>query len=150
MKKAAYPTVKLKVEEIADRKDFGLGIARMSNANMKRIGMKAGDIVDVIGARSTNARLVPAFPADEKINIVKIDGLVRKKSGVSIGELVTVKKASPGIKIVRVTFQDTKTGESKDFNMYGIDVEDAYCMVDSLLVKHQADKFFDALAPQDG
>lgn len=85
--------IKLRVGELTERGDVGLGIIRMDAKNMKKIGIKEGDIVEVIGNRSTGAIAVRAYPADIGLDIVRMDGLVRRNCGTSIGEYVTIKKA---------------------------------------------------------
>ncbi|MEM7816555.1 MAG: AAA family ATPase, partial [Candidatus Aenigmatarchaeota archaeon] len=85
--------IKLRVGELTERGDVGLGIVRMDAKNMKKIGIKEGDIVELIGNRSTGAIAVRAYPADIGLDIVRMDGLVRRNCGTSIGEYVTVRKA---------------------------------------------------------
>ncbi|MEM5813133.1 MAG: CDC48 family AAA ATPase [Candidatus Aenigmatarchaeota archaeon] len=85
--------IKLRVGELTERGDVGLGIVRMDAKNMKKIGIKEGDIVEIIGNRSTGAIAVRAYPADIGLDIIRMDGLVRRNCGTSIGEYVTVRKA---------------------------------------------------------
>lgn len=85
--------IKLRVGELTERGDVGLGIVRLDAKNMKKIGIKEGDIVELIGNRSTGAIAVRAYPADIGLDIVRMDGLVRRNCGTSIGEYVTIRKA---------------------------------------------------------
>ncbi len=85
--------VKLKVGELTGREDFGRGIARIDTKVMKKIGVREGDPVEIVGKRSTVAVAVRSYPADVGLNLIRIDGLVRKNCGASIGEIVRVRKA---------------------------------------------------------
>ncbi len=85
--------IKLKVGELSDRSDYGRGIARLSFSLMKQIGVREGDVIEIEGKRTSAAIAVRSYPADVGLNTIRIDGLVRKNCSVSIGELVTVRKA---------------------------------------------------------
>jgi len=85
--------IKLRVGELTEKGDVGLGIIRIDTKNMKKIGIKEGDIVELIGTKSTGAIAVRAYPADIGLDVVRMDGLVRKNCGTSIGEFVTIRKA---------------------------------------------------------
>ncbi len=86
--------VKLKVGELTGREDFGRGIARLDSNTMKAISVKEGDVIEIRGKRTTAAIAVRSYPADVGLNIVRMDGLVRKNCGTSIGEGVIVVKAN--------------------------------------------------------
>tara|TARA_B100002003_G_C14139663_1_gene548065 strand:+ start:8 stop:2206 length:2199 start_codon:yes stop_codon:yes gene_type:complete len=60
---------------------------------MKEIGIKAGDIVSIEGKRITVAIADRAYPGDIGLNIIRMDGVIRKNAKTGIGELVSVKKA---------------------------------------------------------
>jgi len=101
--------VRLKVGELTGREDFGRGLARIDSKTMKKIGVKEGDVIELIGKRSTVAIAIRAYPADVGMNIIRIDGLVRKNAGTSIGEMITVRKAE--VKEARkVTLAPTEKG----------------------------------------
>ena len=85
--------VKLKVGELTNRSDYGRGIARIDMRTMRAIGVKEGDIIEIEGGRVTGAVAVRAYPADVGLNIIRIDGLVRRNAKTSIGEYVKVRKA---------------------------------------------------------
>src|SRR3989304_8766413 len=85
--------VKLKVGELTGREDFGRGIARVDSNSMKTLGIREGDIIDISGKRTTATVAIRAYPADVGLNILRIDGLVRKNCDATIGEFVTIKKA---------------------------------------------------------
>ena len=85
--------VKMKVGELTGREDFGRGLARIDSNTMKAIGAKEGDVIEIEGKRKSSAIAIRSYPADVGLNVVRIDGLVRKNSGTSIGEAVTIRKA---------------------------------------------------------
>ncbi len=85
--------VKLRIGELTERSDFGRGILRVSAKDMKRLGVAEGDVIELEGKRKTVAIAVRAYPADVGLDIVRVDGLVRRNSGAGIGEIVKMKKA---------------------------------------------------------
>lgn len=85
--------VKMKVGELTGREDFGRGLARIDSNTMKAIGAKEGDVIEIEGKRKSSAIVIRSYPADVGLNVIRIDGLVRKNCGTSIGESVTIRKA---------------------------------------------------------
>ncbi|MFH1630629.1 MAG: CDC48 family AAA ATPase [Candidatus Aenigmatarchaeota archaeon] len=85
--------VSLKVGELTERGDFGRGVVRFSAKDMKRLSITEGDAVEVEGKRRTIATAVRAYPADAGLDVVRMDGLVRKNSGAGIGEPVKLRKS---------------------------------------------------------
>lgn len=84
--------IKLKVAE-AQQQDVGKEIVRISPANMQKIGVSEGDLVEIIGKGSTAGIAVKGYSEDEGLDIVRIDGLMRSNAGIGIGEYVEVRKA---------------------------------------------------------
>lgn len=82
--------VELRVAE-ALQQDVGKGIIRMDNELLTKIGVSPGDIVEIIGKRTTGAIVGQAYPADVGLEIVRMDGLTRSNAGTSIGEMVTIR-----------------------------------------------------------
>ena len=71
--------------------DVGHGRARISGEN--DLGLKPGDIVEIKGEkRSTAAIYWRSRPEDAKMEIIRVDGIIRKNAGVSLGDRVTVSK----------------------------------------------------------
>ncbi|MEO2121374.1 MAG: CDC48 family AAA ATPase, partial [Candidatus Poseidoniia archaeon] len=71
--------------------DVGHGRARISGDNT--LGLKPGDIVEIKGEkRSTAAMYWRARQEDSGMDIVRIDGIIRKNAGVSLGDKVSVCK----------------------------------------------------------
>jgi len=85
--------IKLKVGELTGRDDFGRGIARMGAHSMKALGLKEGEVVEVSGKKKTALVAIRAYPADAGLDVIRIDGLVRRNAGSSIGEIVKINKA---------------------------------------------------------
>ena len=84
--------VELRVAE-ALQQDVGKGIIRMDNELLRELDIEPGDIVEIIGKRTTGAIVGHAYPADIGLEIVRMDGLTRSNAGTSIGETVTVRHA---------------------------------------------------------
>jgi transitional endoplasmic reticulum ATPase len=92
--------LKLKVME-AVQDDVNKGIVKIDSNFMKQLGVNPGDVLEISGERRTAAIVDRAYPGDIGLNIIRMDGNVRKNAKTSIGELVTVKKAvvQPATKI---------------------------------------------------
>lgn len=85
--------VKLKVGELTERSDYGRGIVRISAKDMKKVNVTEGDILEIEGKRKTAAIVLRAYPADVGLDIVRMDGLVRKNCGAGISDEVKVRKS---------------------------------------------------------
>jgi transitional endoplasmic reticulum ATPase len=84
--------IKLKVAE-AIQDDVNKGIVRIDSGYMKQIQVRPGDIVEILGQRKTVAIADRAYPGDIGLNIIRMDGLIRRNGKTGIGEVVVVKKA---------------------------------------------------------
>ena len=82
--------VQLKVGD-ARQRDVGRGIARINQTTMQKLGISAGDVIEILGKRNTAAIAWPAYSEDQDKEIIRIDGFSRKNSGVAINEYVTVR-----------------------------------------------------------
>ncbi len=78
----------------AKQRDVGRGIARLDQNTMKKLGISAGDVIDITGKRSTSAIAWPAYSEDQNQGIIRIDGFTRKNAGVAINEYVVIKPAT--------------------------------------------------------
>lgn len=101
--------IELKVGELTNRGDYGRGIARIDTRTMKAIGVREGEVIEIEGERKTAAIAIRAYPADVGLNIIRIDGLVRRNAKTSIGEHVKVRKAEPK-EAKRVVFAPAEKG----------------------------------------
>jgi transitional endoplasmic reticulum ATPase len=86
-------TLKLKVAE-AIQDDVNKGIVRIDSSFMHELGIRPGDIIEIKGERVTVAIADRAYPGDIGLNIIRMDGLVRRNAKSGIGEIVDVKKAA--------------------------------------------------------
>ncbi|OIO22518.1 AAA family ATPase [Candidatus Micrarchaeota archaeon CG1_02_51_15] len=82
----------LKVAE-ALQIDYGKRVARLDSASRKSLGLTTGDIVELIGKRSSAALVLPAHPADEGLGVIRVDGIIRTDTGVGLGDRLRVRKA---------------------------------------------------------
>ncbi|MHA2254882.1 MAG: AAA family ATPase, partial [Candidatus Heimdallarchaeaceae archaeon] len=88
--------ITLRVAE-AKQRDVGRGKVRLDSMAMSKIGVSTGDIVEIIGKRSTTAVAWPSYPEDLKKEIIRCDGVIRRNAGVSLGDKVDVKKAKVSV-----------------------------------------------------
>jgi len=84
--------IKLRVAE-ALKRDVGRGIARFDRKYQRQLGVEPGDIVELVGERSTAAIVANPHPDDRGLDIVRMDGYIRRNAGVSIGDYITVRRA---------------------------------------------------------
>jgi transitional endoplasmic reticulum ATPase len=84
--------VQLRVGD-ARQRDVGRGIARIDQRTMQKLGISAGDVIEICGKRTTSAIAWPAYSEDQNRDILRIDGFSRKNAGVAINEYVLVKPA---------------------------------------------------------
>src|SRR3989339_1906398 len=82
----------LKVAE-AIQDDVNKGIVRIDTQLMAEIDVKPGDIVEIAGERSTAGIADRAYPGDIGLNIIRMDGIIRRNAKTGIGDLVEVIKA---------------------------------------------------------
>ncbi|NJD99753.1 AAA family ATPase [Thermococcus sp. LS1] len=87
-----YEKIKLRVAE-ALKRDVGRGIVRFDRKYQRQLGVEPGDIVELIGERSTAAIVANPHPDDRNLDIIRMDGYIRRNAGVSIGDYVTVARA---------------------------------------------------------
>ncbi len=85
--------VELKVAELSYKGDSGRGIVRIDTRTMKELGIREGDVVEVEGGRKTGAIAIRAYPADVGLDIIRMDGLMRRNAKAGVGETVKVRKA---------------------------------------------------------
>ncbi len=84
--------LKLKVAE-AIQDDVNKGIVRVDSSFMHELSIRPGDIIEIEGERATVGIADRAYPGDIGLNIIRMDGLVRRNAKAGIGELVSVRKA---------------------------------------------------------
>ena len=84
--------VQLRVGD-ARQRDVGRGIARIDQHTMQKLGISAGDVIEIVNKRTTSAIAWPAYSEDQNRDIIRIDGFTRKNCGVAINEYVVVRPA---------------------------------------------------------
>lgn len=77
----------------ARQRDVGRGIARIDQRAMQKLGISAGDVVEIVGKRTTSAIAWPAYSEDQNRDMIRIDGFTRKNAGMAINEYVLVRPA---------------------------------------------------------
>jgi len=106
MRKSRGPEVQLRVAE-ARQRDIGRKIARVDSRAMRELGLSPGDLIEIIGKKSTVAIVWPPYKEDDGMGLIRIDGEIRRNAGVSVGDYVTIRKASakPATKVVLAPFE---------------------------------------------
>jgi len=100
-------TIKLQVAN-ARPEDSGHGIARIPRATMAQLGVGEGEVIEVVGKRSTAARVVAPYAEDEGLQLVRLDGLMRANAGTGSGDHVELKRveSKPATKVVLAPAQE--------------------------------------------
>ena len=82
--------------------DSGRGFARLPDKLMEELGLAEGDVIEIVGKRTTAARAIRPYGEDEGIDIIRLDGLQRANAGVGSGDFVEVRKAKskPATRVV--------------------------------------------------
>src|SRR3954471_9893593 len=73
--------------------DSGRGFARLPDKLMDELGLKEGEVIEIVGKKSTAARAIRPYGEDQGIDIIRLDGLQRANPGVGSGDFVEVRKA---------------------------------------------------------
>jgi transitional endoplasmic reticulum ATPase len=84
--------IQLRVAD-ARQRDVGHGKVRIDNETMQKLGITAGDFVEIQGKKMTVTVAWPAYAEDQGEEIVRMDGLIRRNAGVALNEYVALKKA---------------------------------------------------------
>jgi transitional endoplasmic reticulum ATPase len=82
--------------------DSGRGVARLPLKLMEELGLSEGDVIEIVGKRSTAARAIRPYGEDQGLDIIRLDGLQRANAGVGSGDFVEVHKADskPATRVV--------------------------------------------------
>jgi transitional endoplasmic reticulum ATPase len=70
--------------------DVGHGRARVPFDN--DLNLKPGDIVEITGEQKTAAIVWRCRPEDANLGVIRVDGIIRKNAGASLGDKVTIRK----------------------------------------------------------
>ncbi|UZK68505.1 CDC48 family AAA ATPase [Sphingomonas sp. S1-29] len=95
------PVRKLQVAS-ARAEDSGRGVAHLPRAFMTALALQEGDVIEIVGKRTTPARAVLPYAEDEGLEILRLDGLQRANAGVGSGDFVEVRKveSKPATRVV--------------------------------------------------
>ncbi len=85
-------TVKLQVAA-ARQEESGNGFARLPKNTLAELGVTEGDVIAIEGKRPTAARVMLAYPEDEGLAVIRLDGLQRANAEVGSGDHVVISKA---------------------------------------------------------
>jgi transitional endoplasmic reticulum ATPase len=77
----------------AKPQDVGTGTARLGRKALHTLAMREGDVLEIVGKRTTAALALAPYPEDEGLDVVRLDGLQRLNAGVSIGDHLEVRRA---------------------------------------------------------
>jgi transitional endoplasmic reticulum ATPase len=82
--------------------DSGRGVARLPIKLMEELTLTEGDVIEIVGKRSTAARAIRPFSEDEGLDIIRLDGLQRSNARIGSGDYVEIKKArsKPATRVV--------------------------------------------------
>jgi transitional endoplasmic reticulum ATPase len=82
--------------------DSGRGFARLPKTLMEELDVSEGDVIEIVGKRSTAAIAIRPYGEDQGIDIIRLDGLQRANAGVGSGDFVEVRKAEskPATRVV--------------------------------------------------
>ena len=86
----------------AKQRDVGKRRARIEPEAMEYLRVEPGDMVEIVGKRSSCAIVWPTDDEDKSPDMIRIDGQTRKNVGVAINDLVNVRKivAKPAKSVV--------------------------------------------------
>jgi transitional endoplasmic reticulum ATPase len=84
--------IELKTAE-AIQDDVNKNVVRIDSPHQKQIGVKPGDYVFIEGKRKTAAKVDRAYPGDYGLDLIRMDGVLRRNAGTDVREYVTISKA---------------------------------------------------------
>ncbi|HEX2187316.1 MAG TPA: CDC48 family AAA ATPase [Longimicrobiaceae bacterium] len=77
----------------AKTQDVASGGARVGRRILQALGVREGEVLEVVGKRSTAVIALPPYPEDDGLDIVRLDGLQRVNADVGISDHVEVRRA---------------------------------------------------------
>ncbi|MFH1327644.1 MAG: AAA family ATPase, partial [Candidatus Bathyarchaeota archaeon] len=84
--------IQLRVTE-AKQRDVGRGKARISQKAMDELNAMAGDVLEIRGKKTSAAIAWPAYPEDQGLDIIRMDGLIRRNAELALNEFALIRKA---------------------------------------------------------
>ena len=83
--------IQLRVAE-AKHRDVGKRRARMDARHMEHLSIQAGEVIEIVGKRTTAVTAWPADEEEKETDIIRIDGQTRKNAGAGLNDLLNVRK----------------------------------------------------------
>ena len=100
----------------AKQRDVGKKRARIGPEAMDFLKITPGDIVEIMGSRSSCAVIWPVDEDEKLPDIIRVDGQTRKNVGASINDIVKIRKVSSKIaKAISLTPVNDSTTIDKEF-----------------------------------
>ena len=95
----------------AKQRDVGKKRARIGPDAMDQLKVTPGDIIEVMGSRTSCAVVWPADEDEKSSDIMRIDGQTRKNVGASLNDIVKIRKATSKIakSVVLIPVNDSVT-----------------------------------------
>jgi transitional endoplasmic reticulum ATPase len=86
----------------ARQEESGAGIARIPRTAFQRLGITEGDVLELRGKRTTAAIAMAAYPEDDALDVVRLDGLQRANAEAGSGEHVEIARGEsrPATRVV--------------------------------------------------
>jgi transitional endoplasmic reticulum ATPase len=84
------------------------GFARLPTTAMQNLGLSEGDVIEIVGKRTTTARALRPYAEDAGLDIIRLDGLQRSNARAGSGDFVEIRKAEskPATRVVFAPAQD--------------------------------------------
>jgi len=100
--------LRLKVSE-AEARDAGRGLIRLDPADMTRLKVQPGDIVEITGKRAGVGKVLPVAREKRGQSRLHIDGILRENAGAALDQIVPVRKvqARPADRVVLTPIETT-------------------------------------------
>jgi transitional endoplasmic reticulum ATPase len=77
----------------AKPEDVGRGVARLDLSALGTLGLREGDVIEIVGKRSTAAIALPPYREDEGLRLIRLDGFERANADIGIGDQVEIRRA---------------------------------------------------------
>jgi transitional endoplasmic reticulum ATPase len=93
MADSEIPAIKLQVAN-SKAEESGHGVARLPRDIFRQLGITEGDVIEIVGKRTTPARAIYPYVEDEGLSVIRLDGLARINAGISTGEMIEIRKGA--------------------------------------------------------
>ncbi|MHA1229061.1 MAG: CDC48 family AAA ATPase [Candidatus Helarchaeota archaeon] len=77
------------------KEDVGKNIVRLDPQVMERLKLKVGSDIEIRGRKITGATVGEPMESDSGELVIHMDGLIRNNAGVSLGDMVKIRKIRP-------------------------------------------------------